>query len=426
MGSRIFLVRRVLLTLGFLAIGVCFSGQIGLADSFDWRNIEGYNWNSTVKGQFGGTCWAHAGVGALESHYMLTRNDASYVPDVSEQQLVWETSPDMGSTDGGGGHEAFAYCVTHGVVSEAECPLETDSAYWNKPSSTDPWPLATGWEDRVIKGTTYSIQITSTTDYIKNALKQYGPMHVALSAGNDLYSTIDALKSNYHTPRDAVDHAVVVVGYYDDASCPTGGYWVIKNSWGSTAGDGTGYYYAPYGNIENHNTVDAMTGPVYYTGAMAASTWKGGSKVWSNGGENWTKTQENGVAVAAVDYVWENKETSATFNASTTGTAITLDGSVISHGLTISTNAKNYSFSGGSLTVTAGGIVANESLTVNSPIYVGAPQVWSVRTAKTLTINGPLHTLISDLIIGGGGNTVINGAIDGGGILNSFEQNPED
>ena len=32
---------------------------------------------------------------------MITRNDPSYNPDVSEQQLVWETNPDMGSTGGG-------------------------------------------------------------------------------------------------------------------------------------------------------------------------------------------------------------------------------------------------------------------------------------------------------------------------------------
>ena len=58
-----------------------------------------------------------------------------------------------------------------------------------------------------------------------------------------------SLKANYRGPESGLDHEVVLVGYYDDAAVPTGGYWVIKNSWGSGSGD-HGYYYIPYGNIE--------------------------------------------------------------------------------------------------------------------------------------------------------------------------------
>ncbi len=81
-------------------------------------------------------------------------------------------------------------------------------------------------------------------------------------------------------------------------------------------------------------------------------------------------------------------------------------------------NSTGYSFSGGSLTVTAGGIQANQSTTINSDVYIGGPQSWSVAGGKTLTVNGPLHTVISDLTFDGAGNTVIAGAIDGGGVLN--------
>ena len=38
---------------------------------------------------------------------------------------------------------------------------------------------------------------------------------------------------------------------------------------------------------------------------------------------------------------------------------------------------------------------------------------------KTLSISGPLHTIISDLTFSGAGNTTISGAIDGGGVLNT-------
>jgi len=116
MGNREVFVHRASLVVVFFAIGVCLSERPGLADSFDWRNINGQNWNSSVKNQFGGTCWDFAAVGSFESKYMLTRNDTSFVPDLSEEQLCWETNPELGGTGGGGGDAAMAYCTTHGVV----------------------------------------------------------------------------------------------------------------------------------------------------------------------------------------------------------------------------------------------------------------------------------------------------------------------
>ena len=72
------------------------------AEDFDWRGVNGQNWLTSVKDQFGGTCWDFAACGALEAKYMLTRNDTSYQPDVSEQQINWETNPDMGNMVTGG------------------------------------------------------------------------------------------------------------------------------------------------------------------------------------------------------------------------------------------------------------------------------------------------------------------------------------
>ena len=115
-------------------------------------------------------------------------------------------------------------------------------------------------------------------------------------------------------------------------------------------------------------------------------------------------------------YAWENMETSATFAG--TGGAVTVSGTVIAHGMTI--NSTGYSFTGGTLTVTAGGITANQSTTITSPLYIGGPQTWTVASGKTLTVSGALHTVISDLTISGAGNVAISGAIDGGGMLNTY------
>ena len=56
--------------------------------------------------------------------------------------------------------------------------------------------------------------------------------------------------------------------------------------------------------------------------------------------------------------------------------------------------------------------------TFNSPVYIGGPQTWNVAGGKTLTVNGPLHTIISNVTFSGAGDTIISGPIDGGGTAN--------
>ena len=51
---------------------------------------------------------------------------------------------------------------------------------------------------------------------------------------------------------------------------------------------------------------------------------------------------------------------------------------------------------------------------------IGAPQTWTVTSGKTLSVNNDVHTVVSNLTIGGDGDTSISGTIDGGGILNVY------
>ena len=165
------------------------------------------------------------------------------------------------------------------------------------------------------------------------------------------------------------------------------------------------------------------TGPwdatgVDHTGTDATNTWKGPtSGMWdttSGSSGNWSN---NGTGQA---FTWVNQELQAVFDNTGNNRSITLGGTVIAHGLTFNTGATGYSFTGGSLTVTVGGIAANENVTINSHVYIGGPQSWTVASGKTLTVNGPLHTVISDLTINGSGNTIISGPIDGGGYINIY------
>ena len=225
---------------------------------------------------------------------------------------------------------------------------------------------------------------------MKNYLKTTGPLEVGLWASHDLYTSVAALKANYRAPDGSTcDHEVSLVGYCDDATCPTGGYWIIKNSWGTGEGQ-NGYDFVPYGNIEIHNDISAITGAVYYTGAMATAIWQGGPNPWTAGGNSWSAVNQYGNSIPV--YAWENKETLATFNMA--GGKTNISGMVIAHGVVINSGATNYTFLGGSLTITGGGIAIHESATFNVPITIGAPQTWTIDTGKNLTV-GAVHTIIT-------------------------------
>jgi autotransporter-associated beta strand protein len=388
-----------------------FAGSLS-ADSFDWRNVSGQNWLTSVKNQEEqGTCWAFASGGVIEAKYMLTRNDITYKPDTSEQQLVWETNPDMGDgVSGGRSYQCMDYFASHGVVTEAEIPMKKTDVW----VAGDPWYTANSNYFKAASSATNLSQGTSLA-YIKNCVKTMGPLAIHIEADNDFY---DPPPGSYRG-----GHQVVIVGYQDDVAAPGGGYWIIKNSWGADW-NGNGYGKVAYASqpsyedyswigVYNHD-VNGLGGAVYYTGAMASDTWKGpasGAAYWSAGGyaSNWVSGN-----------AWVNTENQATFDATATSRSITIINPVVTHGLVF--NADGYTlnkFLSGALTVTAGGIQANQSVTIKTAVTVGAPQTWTTAAGMTLNLTDSVHTVISNLTIGGDGNTTIGGSIDGGGVINT-------
>jgi autotransporter-associated beta strand protein len=403
----------------FLSLGVASLS----ADSIDWRNFSG-NWTTPAKQQMGGSCWAYDPTSSVESRYMMTRNDASFVPDFSEQQLLWETSPDLGSLGGGNGFELlFQYYIDHGVVSETECPEQSTDV-----GAPPYWPLASGWQNRVFKSTSYTkIWNNNNAAYLKNLLKTSGPFLAGIN-GSNWYDSVQQIRDHYLEKEYGDNHSIEVVGFQDDATCPTGGYWICKNSWGTGRGDnGTGYM--PYGTLEITDHLYTQTGPVYYSGPMYHVGGVGGTdytgtaatKTWTGTtGATWDTTSGNSGNWSG-NFQWVNHEVQAVFDATGTNKAIIVKGPVIAHGLTV--NTSGYSFapydSNSSLTITSGGINTTNSLTLSSQVYIGGPQTWNVPTGQTITVSGALHTVISNLTVAGAGNVTISGPINGGGVMNS-------
>ena len=142
------------------------------------------------------------------------------------------------------------------------------------------------WSNQVCKASGDVTDIISNTATIKADLKMYGPMAATMIADDDFWLP-DTFETN-------VGHAVLITGYQDDATVPGGGYFIAKNSWGTSppnqnSNQPAGYYEVPYSyiGIDNLHLVDALSGPVYFTGALGGGTWSGGSGTWSGGGGGW-------------------------------------------------------------------------------------------------------------------------------------------
>ncbi len=377
-------------------------GSAALGDNFTWQNVDGGDFITPARNQGAmGSCWSFGAVETLEAKYMLTRNDPTFDIYLSEQNLICD------NYQGGYANTPF----TTGICTDAEL------AYTATTYSPD-YPLQPGWQQRVVVSTSELVNMPGDIASMKADLKAYGPLDIDISAGDLDVQTLGT---------GGGDHAVLAVGYVDDPAWAGGGYFIVKNSWGTSPNGG--FCYIAYANETRCGGVSGLEGTAYFTGTMyfsgtdysnpanlhtgidATATWKGGlsKNVWDSSTPNWVN---NGTGAA---FTWVNQEVGATFDNSSLAHNININGTAIAHSLTFT--AAGYQFNGGALTVTAGGITADQSVTINSPITVGAPQAWTVAPGQSLTV-WSIHTVISDLTLNGAGGTTITGAVDGGGAAN--------
>ncbi len=92
---------------------------------------------------------------------------------------------------------------------------------------------------------------------IKQTILDFGPVYTMLYFKRSSVDTLDFVLGEIENPRQAINHAVVLVGWDDDMSTPLGeGAWIAQNSLGKKFGE-EGFFYVPYQNKEilKHNAV---------------------------------------------------------------------------------------------------------------------------------------------------------------------------
>jgi len=216
---------KTLRAMGSALSGVTFitPAHVTLPKAVDWRTKGAV---TSVKDQgHCGSCWAFSTTGALEGqHYRKT----GVLVSLSEQNLV-DCSGHYGNNGCNGGlmDNAFRYIKDNGGLdTEKSYPYEgiDDSCHFERSNigATD-----RGFVDIPEADETKMMQAVATI----------GPVSVAIDASHESFQFYS--EGVYDEPTcdsQNLDHGVLVVGYGTDTDDKD--YWLVKNSWGTTWGDG--------------------------------------------------------------------------------------------------------------------------------------------------------------------------------------------
>lgn len=208
-------------------------------DSLDWRDYNGHSYIGPIRDQGGcGSCYAFGAAAAAEGSYNVAHGkfDSECV-DFSESYIAWCLGKYGPYEDHFSGCEGADYeyaeltaLTVEGIASEASFPY----------TETDPGSC-THWDDPTVTFQEWNWLDSGNTAEIQRAITTYGVIDVAVNALSAFEGYSTGIFSDTQTtcPDDkytVTNHAVALVGWGTD---PTHGlYWILRNSWGSSWGEG--------------------------------------------------------------------------------------------------------------------------------------------------------------------------------------------
>ena len=245
-----------------------------LPSKFDLREQGTFLTSTKDQGEYG-TCWAFAGIGAMESNYMMQGNSKM---DLSVMHLAWFAyqnedsskafTPDSYSKNGilgSGGNAA----MTTATYSRLDGPvLESSLTYGTTPSNSTPESYT-----RVLRlKDVFFFNADSRTLDSRTNIKERIMTHGAVQASYcgdayDGYAVVNGY-STFYFDTDDINHAVLLVGWDDNFSKDNfrykpskNGAWLVKNSWGDKwnnssyekVGD-NGYFWMSYEQTMSEGT----------------------------------------------------------------------------------------------------------------------------------------------------------------------------
>ncbi len=194
-----------------------------------------------------GSCWAFATTAALESYIRI--KDGTSGTDENRAEEILLSCSRAGSCNGGYISTASDYINVTGL------PPETYFPYTASSSDDTCGNARAGWDSNLYKIASWSYVTTTSVsvDAIKSALVLYGPLVTTMDVYADFFSYGSGVYE-YATGAYQGGHAILIVGYQDDTTVSGGGYFKVKNSWGTDWGE-DGFFKIAYSQASS---------PVYF------------------------------------------------------------------------------------------------------------------------------------------------------------------
>jgi C1A family cysteine protease len=196
-----------------------------------------------------GDCWNFSGTFAAEVANVAGGNGTADAVNFSEQSVL--DCGSNGGCDGDWPETALEQARNSGLANTAEYP------YQGGPSGTCrnvPHPNVVGGYGYVA-----GQDLVPSVEAITTAILTYGGVAVAVAADDAFQQYTGGVFAG--SGATEIDHAVGLVGWVDDAAVPGGGYWILRNSWGTAWGE-SGYMRIAYGaNQVGYGAMWAQAGP---------------------------------------------------------------------------------------------------------------------------------------------------------------------
>jgi len=193
-----------------------------------------------------GSCWAHAAAAQIESYSILKypENRTLFSGGLSVEQLT-ACMPNPSSCGGGGGCEgattqdAYRWIQSYGLTTEEAYPY-ISGPLWAKTGEIAKCILLDVISHNPRVGWTRGYETLPSNDYWAHLehLSEVGPLDIAISLGG-LKKYKGGIMMDEACDDYVIGHLVQLVGYgTNEEGVP---YWIAKNSWGETWGEG-GYF----------------------------------------------------------------------------------------------------------------------------------------------------------------------------------------
>jgi len=288
--------------------------------SWDWRNVNGSDWTTPIKNQYQdicGSCWAFGALGGLEATLKIWENNPMLDVDLSEQYML-SCSP--GSCNGWYLDRTVKWIKTNGSIPESCFQYLADDTI---PCDTK----CANWRDMLVGVDGYK-KITANITVIQSALIEYGPLPASMDVYTDFYPNYTGGVYIHTNGTYVFGHVVTIIGY--KITRENEGYWICKNSWGTSWGE-QGWFRIAFGECKIEKGVYCYTGPNYvvvnpekpsgsikgipgqtyrYT-AVAVDPDNDKMKYcfdWGVGKVNWTDLNASGIPVS-LNHAWSEKGT---------------------------------------------------------------------------------------------------------------------